>query len=176
MLRRAVVADVPQMAAIINDAAELGLMLHKSHAKLYENVRSFHVIEDPATGAVVATGGLSIIWANLAEVVALAVHPDFRGHGLGRRLVEAAVQEAHDLGVRQVMSLTYEQAFFERLGFKVIDRHQLPMKVWADCVHCPKNAACDEIAMVRVLDDVADAAPAAPPTGGVSLPVLASGS
>ena len=168
------------MAAIINDAAELGLMLHKSPAKLYENLRAFHVIEDRSQGEssapVVAVGGLSIIWANLAEIIALAVHPDHRGKGLGGRLVSAAVKEAHDLGIRKVMSLTYEQTFFERLGFEVIDRHQLPMKVWADCVHCPKNEACDEIAMVRILDDVADAAPAAPPTGGVSLPVLASGS
>jgi len=177
ILRRAVVADVPQMAAIINDAAELGLMLHKSHAKLYENLREFHVIEHrgagAASGPVVAVGGLSIIWANLAEVVALAVHPDFRGHGLGRRLVEAAVEEARTLGVRKVMGLTYEQAFFERLGFAVVDRKNLPLKVWADCVHCPKNAACDEIAMVRVLEGVPDAAPAAPAAGGISLPVLA---
>jgi len=160
------------MASIINDAAELGLMLHISHAKLYENLRAFHVVEDPATGEVVATGGLSIIWANLAEVVALAVHPSQRGKGLGRQLVEAAVHQARELGIRQVMSLTYEQAFFERLGFSVIDRHQLPMKVWADCVHCPKNNACDEIAMVRVLDDVSEAPGPAPAAGGIALPVL----
>ena len=172
ILRRAVAADVPSMAAIINDAAELGLMLHKSHAKLYESLRAFHVVEDPATGNVVATGGLSIIWANLAEVMALAVHPSQRGKGLGRRLVEAAVQDARALGIRQVMSLTYEQAFFERLGFRVIDRHELPMKVWADCIHCPKNAACDEIAMLRVLDDVPEATAPAPASGGIALPLL----
>ncbi len=161
------------MAAIINDAAELGLMLHKSHAKLYEHLRAYHVVQDAGTGEVVATGGLSIIWANLAEVVALAVAPDQRGRGHGRRLVEAAVQQARELGIRQVMSLTYEQAFFERLGFRVIDRHKLPMKVWADCVHCPKHAACDEIAMLRVLDDVPEAPGPAPAAGGIALPVLA---
>ncbi len=163
------------MAAIINDAAELGLMLHKSPGHLYENLRQFHVALDPVTHRVVATGGLSIIWANLSEIVALAVSADQRGKGLGRRLVEACVQDARELGIRQVMSLTYEQVFFERLGFSVVDRQQLPMKVWADCIHCPKNAACDEIAMIRVLDDVPDVGAPKPGAGGVALPVLAGG-
>ena len=42
-IRRATVTDVPAMGKIINDAAEFGLMLPKSMAALYENVREFHV-------------------------------------------------------------------------------------------------------------------------------------
>jgi amino-acid N-acetyltransferase len=108
---------------------------------------------------------LSVIWANLAEVVSLAVDPSQRGRGLGRRLVEACLDEARQLGVRKVMSLTYERAFFERLGFAVVDRQELLLKVWADCVRCPKNEACDEIAMIRVLADVPEPAgvPQPPP-------------
>lgn len=154
MIRRATVADVPAMGRIINDAAEFGLMLPKSIAALYETVRQFHVAEDEQTGEVVGVCGLSIIWANLAEVVSLAVAPSQRGRGLGRRLVEVCLDEARQLGVRKVMSLTYEKQFFERLGFAVVDRQELPLKVWADCVRCPKNEACDEIAMIRVLEDV----------------------
>ncbi len=162
------------MGAIINDAAELGLMLHKSPAKLYENLREFHVFEDTATQTVVAVGGLSIIWANLGEVVALAVASTHRGQGLGQQLVKACVQEARVLGIRQVMCLTYEQPFFERLGFTVVDRQNLPLKVWADCVHCPKNEACDEIAMVYIHQDIPDAALPAPAPGPMSLPILVS--
>ncbi|MEM7625237.1 MAG: N-acetyltransferase [Planctomycetota bacterium] len=164
MIRRARIADVPAMGRIINDAAEFGLMLPKSTAALYETVRQFHVVEDETTGDVVGVCGLSIIWASLAEVVSLAVDASQRGKGLGRRLVEACLEEAQALGIRRVMSLTYEQAFFERLGFSVVDRQELPLKVWADCVRCPKNAACDEIAMIRVFDHIPEPEAPAPPS------------
>ncbi|MEM8784167.1 MAG: N-acetyltransferase [Planctomycetota bacterium] len=163
-LRRARVDDVPQVGAIINDAAEFGLMLPKSHAELYENVREFVVAVDTAD-RVVGTCGLSIIWADLAEVVSLAVSVEHRGKGLGRKLVAAALDEARSLKIRRVMSLTYEQRFFEKLGFSIVDRQHLPMKVWADCVRCPKNEACDEIAMIRVFEEFAPAE--APPPSGV---------
>jgi amino-acid N-acetyltransferase len=146
-------------------------MLHRSHAELYENVRDFHVAvvardaisrpDDaehgtPDEAEVVGTCGLDVVWANLAEVYALAVKPGRRGGGVGRKLVEACVVEARELGIRRLMSLTYEQAFFERLAFRVVDRQALPLKVWTQCVRCAKNQACDEIAMVRVLEDVPD--------------------
>ena len=158
------------MGHIINDAAELGLMLPKSQAVLYENIREFFVAESESVnpeggsegenkgGEVVGVCGLSVIWANLGEVVSLAVASDQRGRGLGRRLVEACLEDARQLGIRRVMSLTYEQAFFERLGFGVVDRQNLPLKVWADCVRCPKQEACDEIAMIRVFDDIPEPA------------------
>ncbi|MEM6856204.1 MAG: GNAT family N-acetyltransferase, partial [Planctomycetota bacterium] len=63
MIRRATIADVPAMGRIINDAAEFGLMLPKSLAVLYENVREFHVVEDQDTRDVVGVCGLSVIWA-----------------------------------------------------------------------------------------------------------------
>jgi amino-acid N-acetyltransferase len=154
MIRRAAIRDVTGLARIINDCAEYGLMLHRSMEFLYERVRDFHVAvaEDAQGEHVVGVCGLGVVWANLAEVYALAVAPDQRGRGLGRMLVEAVIQDAHELGVRRLMSLTYEQRFFEKLGFQVIDRQTLPMKVWSECARCPKNHACDEIAMVRLLD------------------------
>ncbi len=167
---------MPRLARIINDCAEYGLMLHRSHAFLYERLRDFHVAVaagDPggdgeAGEAVVGVCGLRVIWSNLAEVYALAVDPTQRGKGLGRMLVEACVNEARRLGIRRLMSLTYEQAFFEKLGFAVVDRQTLPLKVWSECLQCPKNQACDEIAMVRMLADVPDLAAACdvarPPT------------
>ena len=158
-IRRARVADVASMHSLINDAAEFGLMLPKSLAALYENVREFRVVT-PAddSAAVMGVCGLSIVWANLAEVASLVVSADHRGKGLGRVLVEDCLEEARTLGIRQVMTLTYERAFFERCGFSVVDRQQLPLKVWSECVRCPKNQACDEIAMIRVFEDIPDIA------------------
>ena len=173
-IRSARVEDVPQMQAIINSHAGLGKMLFKNYAQLYETLRDYAVAEED--GEVVGCVALAIIWADLAEVRALAVDDAYIGRGLGRALVEWCVQEARRLGIRKLMSLTYEQRFFEKLGFVVVEKDTLPLKVWSDCVRCPKNVACDEIAMVRELPEVAalEAPLAIPTPRGVSIPVLPS--
>ena len=175
MMRSATIHDVPRIQEIICAHAELGKMLFKSYAQLYEDLRDFGVYETEG-GDVVGCAALTIIWADLAEVRSLAVDEEYRGKGIGRKLVEWTVEEARRLGIRRLMALTYEQMFFERLGFDVVAKEALPLKVWSDCVRCPKRDGCDEIAVVRVLQDVeAPSLPAAAPTPrGFSIPVLDS--
>jgi amino-acid N-acetyltransferase len=172
MIRPATIHDVPRIQEVINSHAELGKMLFKSFAQLYENLRDFVVYEQD--GNVVGCCAISILWADLAEVRSLAVDDAFRGRGIGSALVRECINEARRLQIRKLMSLTYEQRFFEKLGFQVVPKETLPLKVWTDCVKCPKNANCDEIAMVRVLEDVPiiDALAAVPTPRGVSIPVL----
>ena len=174
MIRPATIHDVPRIQEVINSHAELGRMLFKSLAQLFEDLRDFAVYED-RDGKVVGCCALTIIWADLAEVRSLAVDESQRGKGIGSKLVEWAVDEARRLGIRKIMSLTYEQRFFEKLGFEVVPKEALPLKVWSDCVRCPKRDGCDEIAMVRTLHDVPvpQGVPVATPTPrGVSIPVL----
>ena len=182
-IRPARVADVPQIAAIVREEAEQGLMLHKPLSRLYETVRQFHVAVEPEPDAdgdaerVLGVCGLSIIWADLAEIVSLAVAPAARGRGLGGALTRACLDEAHALGIRRVMSLTYQQRFFERLGFAVVDRTKLPMKVWAECIHCPKHDACDDIAMMKTFTDLAPhPVPAPPAPASLEVPVVLTNS
>lgn len=172
MIRPATIHDVIRIQQIINSHAELGKMLFKSLAQLFEDLRDFAVHEQD--GQVVGCVALTVIWADLSEVRSLAVDEHYRGQGIGGRLVEWTVQEARRLHIRKLMSLTYEQRFFEKLGFEVVGKESLPLKVWSDCIRCPKREGCDEIAMVRTLEDVPIVAlPAAPPTPrGVSIPVL----
>jgi amino-acid N-acetyltransferase len=172
MIRNARLQDVPAIHEIVNSHAQLGKMLFKSYAQLYEDLRDFAVYE--LDGEVVGCCALGIIWADLAEVRSLAVDSDFIGRGIGRKLVEWCVEEARRLQIRRLMSLTYEQIFFEKLGFIVVDKDTLPLKVWTDCVRCPKRDNCDEIAMVRELHDVpiVEAPKAIPTPRGVSIPVL----
>jgi amino-acid N-acetyltransferase len=174
MIRPATIHDVPRIQEVINSHAELGKMLFKSYAELYENLRDFAIYE--IDGKVVGCTALAIIWADLAEVRSLAVDDNFRGRGIGTDLVKWCIEEARRLQIRKLMSLTYEQRFFAKLGFEVVEKESLPLKVWTDCVKCPKNDNCDEIAMVRVLEDVPEIkTAAAPPTPrGVSIPVLES--
>lgn len=172
MLRPATVHDVPHIQRIINSHAELGKMLFKSLAEIFGSLRDFAVYEEE--GEVVGCVAMTIIWADLGELRSLAVDSAWQGRDIGRQLVEWAVNEARRLHIRKVMALTYERRFFERLGFAVVTKESLPLKVWSDCVRCPKREGCDEIAMVRVLADVpvVEIPAAAPTPHGVSIPVL----
>ena len=172
MIRPATIHDVPVIQAIINDHAELGKMLFKSYAQLYDRLRDFAVYE--IEGEVVGCVGLAIIWADLSEIRSLAVHLKHQGRGIGKRLTQWCIDEARRLQIRRVMALTYEQAYFEKFGFVVVAKETLPLKVWGECIQCPKREGCDEIAMVRELPEVPlSARPEAAPTPrGVSIPVL----
>jgi amino-acid N-acetyltransferase len=172
MIRPATIHDVPRIEEIINSHAGLGKMLFKSYAQLYEDLRDFCVYEEK--GEVIGCCAVTIIWADLAEVRSLAVDEDHIGRGIGRQMIEWAIDEARRLGIRRLMALTYEQRFFEKLGFAVVPKEMLPLKVWSDCVRCPKHDVCDEIAMVRTLHDVplSDQPAPVPTPRGVSIPVL----
>lgn len=151
VLRRAYVGDVDQMAALINGYAAQGLMLPKTHAQLYNNLRDFIVAEQD--GAILGCAGLKITWRDLAEIVSLAVAPSAQGRGLGRRLCVPLIDDARALGIRTVFALTYQVRFFSKLGFEIVPKTTLSQKVWQDCQFCSKQDCCDEIAMILRLDD-----------------------
>lgn len=96
-------------------------------------------------------GALSIVWEDIAEVRSLFVDESLRGKGAGRMLVEACLDDARSMGLGKVFTLTYETAFFGKMGFSEVGKDTLPQKIWAVCINCPKFPDCDEIAMLRVL-------------------------
>ncbi len=146
-VRNATMADVPAIHGLITYHAELGRMLFRSHADLYEHLRDFFVC-DGDDGAVVGCCAVEIVWRDLAELKSLAVAEESRGRGVGTALVRAAEAEGRRLGLARLFALTRERAFFERLGYRTVPKETLPHKVWTDCVRCPVQVACDEIAMV----------------------------
>jgi amino-acid N-acetyltransferase len=147
IIRPARVGDVPRLYEIINYYAASGDMLPKTMDQLYNRVRSFRVAD--AGGEVIGCAALHITWADLAEVVSVAVHPDFQGRGVGRQLIEPLFDEARELGIPTLFTLTLQAAFFSKLGFREVPRLRLPHKIWQDCSACFKQDRCDEIAMVR---------------------------
>ena len=178
IIRKARISDAPDIAALVNHFAAKGVMLPKRLVDVYEHIREFWVaIGDK--NRLLGCGGLRLVWNDLAEVRSLAIAEEAQGMGIGKRLVEALISEAYDLGLGRLFALTYQQKFFEKLDFHITERTVFPQKVWLDCRECPKQECCDEIAMLRVIDE-ARAAQAAPyleeePTGGrhlLRLPVL----
>jgi amino-acid N-acetyltransferase len=147
--RNARIDDVKAIAALINCYAEHDKMLFRSLADIYENLQTFVVAE--AEGEVVGCCALEVVWADLAELKSLAVTPARKGEGIGRSLVDAVLEQARRLGVFRVFALTLEPRFFQKMGFKVLEKDDLPMKVWSDCARCPKQQECDEVAVALTL-------------------------
>ena len=93
-------------------------------------------------------GALHISWADLAEIRSLAVSPALRGNGVGAQLVAEALREAQTLGIERVFVLTFAQDFFAGQGFRLVDKHELPHKIWQECIDCIHFPDCAEVALV----------------------------
>ncbi|SMP13839.1 amino-acid N-acetyltransferase [Desulfurobacterium pacificum] len=144
-VRKALISDAEKIQYLINEYAKQGLMLPRSINSIYENIRDFWVCEE--NGEVVGTCALTIFWSDLAEIRSLAVAPEHVRKGIGTLLVKKSLEEAKELGIERVFTLTYQVEFFKKLGFKEIDKNSLPHKIWRDCINCVKFPNCDETAM-----------------------------
>ncbi len=148
--RKARVSDAKGIKSLVDYWSGEGLMLPKSISEIYDNLRDFWVLE--RDGKITGCAGLHIAWEDLAEVRSLAVDKSMMGCGDGSLLVDACIREAGDIGVKQVFALTYVKEFFERFGFKEVDKSLLPHKIWSECIKCPKFPDCDEIAVLYKFD------------------------
>ncbi|MBW1751825.1 MAG: GNAT family N-acetyltransferase, partial [Deltaproteobacteria bacterium] len=104
---------------------------------LYDHVRDFSVYVDDKKDRVLGCCALQFCWENLAEIRSLAVHPGHQRNKIGSKLTETVLEEAKSFAIKEI--------FFE------IDRSQLPLKIWADCITCVKFPDCDETAMMKEL-------------------------
>jgi amino-acid N-acetyltransferase len=145
-IRKARPADVPAIHRLIDAASKDQPVIPRTHFEIYASLRDFLVYDDGrgAQGCV----ALHITWHDLAEVRSLVVDAALRGRGIGKRLTLAAVEEAKSLGLARVFALTNVADFFRKLGFVETDRHELPQKIWKDCVACPRFPDCDETAVL----------------------------
>ena len=137
---------------MISRFAQTGLVIPRPLGELYTAVREFFVYELPERGLIAGACALHITWEDLGEIRSLVVREEFQGTGIGAELVRACLSEARDLGLSRVFVLTVAPDFFEKLGFKLIEKSELPHKVWADCVRCPKFPECDEVALVKDIE------------------------
>ena len=149
MLRKAQISDVKEIQKLLTFFASRGDMLSRSLAELYEAIRDFYIVEED--GRLLGTAALHIVWEDLAEVRSVAVYEDAGRKGVGTELVQACIDEARLLGLKRIFCLTYKPNFFGKFGFRIVDKSELPHKVWGDCMKCVKFPDCDEIAMIMDL-------------------------
>ncbi|WP_027720744.1 N-acetyltransferase [Maridesulfovibrio zosterae] len=146
-IRKAMMRDAKDIHLIIKDRTKDAMVLPRPLNSIYSHLRDFFVAEDDS-GQIIGCCALAISWDFLAEVRSLVVVPEARGSNIGAAMVHACIQEARDLGVKDVFVLTNIEKFFAKLGFTETDKNILPQKIWADCINCPMFPDCDEIPMV----------------------------
>jgi amino-acid N-acetyltransferase len=150
MIRKAQIHDVKEIQKLLMKYASQGDMLSRSLSELYESLRDFFVSADD--GTLLGTAALHIVWDDLAEVRSVAVAEEAGRKGIGSQLVLACINEARQIGLKRIFCLTYKPDFFAKLGFRLVDKSELPHKVWGDCIKCVKFPDCDENAMILDLE------------------------
>ena len=148
-VRKAVMRDIPAILGLINGYAARGVMLPRTEFELSETIRDFTVVL--SCDELLGCGALHFYSPSVGEIRSLAVAGQAKTHGVGRRLVEALIDEANTYELDAVFAFTYVVGFFSKVGFDVVERGVLPLKAWKDCLRCPKFHQCDEIAVLQIL-------------------------
>ncbi len=148
-VRKAGMQDIRPILSLINSYAASGIMLPRTEFEMSENIRDFSVAYE---GDLLAgCGALHFYTPTTAEVRSLAVLPRLKQNGVGRAVVNALEAEARANDLQAIFAFTYAPEFFGKLGFVEIERGELPLKAWKDCLSSPKFQSCDEIAMLKRL-------------------------
>jgi amino-acid N-acetyltransferase len=149
VVRKAAMRDIPAILQLINSYAAEGIMLPRTEFELSENIRDFTVMYSGIE--LLGCGALHFYTPTSGEIRSLAVAPAARRQGIGAIVVAALEEEAINSELHTIFAFTYVADFFRKLGFEQVDRGLLPLKVWKDCLTCPKFQCCDEIAVLKAL-------------------------
>lgn len=148
--RKATLADIAKMRELVKPEVESGVILDRSEDEIATNIRSYTLAFNG--DELVGFCALHIHTSYLAEVRSLIVKDGYRGQKIGENLIKKLLDEAKSLGLQKVLSLTYKQSFFERLGFVEIPKETLPEhKIWADCIKCKHFPICNEVSLIKTL-------------------------
>ena len=151
MIRKATIDDIKAIHQLLKYYGERGELLARPLSRLYDHVRDFWVYQSPDNNKILGCCALQFCWEDLAEIRSLAVHHLHLRKKIGTLLLESAFEEARSYKIKKLFTLTYEPGFFKPFGFIEIDKAELPLKIWSDCIHCVKFPDCDEIAMLKLL-------------------------
>jgi len=143
-------SNIEEMQELIYPEVESGVILERSSDEVATNIRSYTLVY--VGSELVGFAALHIHTIELGEIRSLIIKDGFRGQKIGEKLVNHALKEGEELGLKRVLSLTYKQSFFERLNFVEIPKESLPEhKIWADCIKCKHFPICNEVSLIKEL-------------------------
>ncbi|HEX7421282.1 MAG TPA: arsenic resistance N-acetyltransferase ArsN2 [Thermoanaerobaculia bacterium] len=134
------------------DVADIKLILQANKLPVQgvdEHRRTFLVARDGEK--IVGCGGAEA-YPIAALIRSVAVIPDYRRHGLGRRLVRQLLDRLAARGLREFYLLTTTaEDYFRKRGFKTIERDEVHPQLLASREFqdaCPASAVCMRLVML----------------------------
>ena len=144
------IADIKEMQELVSKEVQNGIILYRDDDEVANAIRSYVLARDGEH--LIGFAALHIYSSHLAEIRSLIVHDNFRGKGVGSAIIAALEKEALGLGLKELLALTYQQTFFEKAGFKEIEKSEIPEhKIWADCIKCKYFPICNEKSMIKTI-------------------------
>ena len=152
-LRKARLADVPAIVALVNGFADERVMLPRSESEIALALDDYVVAAD-RRGGVLACGALREYSPSVAEVSSIAVVRAAHRRGLGGGVVRAVEDLARKRGFEEVFLVTVTPEFFTTLGYAVVDRALYPEKICSHSVSIARCDGCTKLCMRRDLEPV----------------------
>jgi len=138
------------MQQLVSAEVNNGVILYRDDDEIANTIRSYILAKDG--DEIAGFAALHIYSKSLAEIRSLIVGENYRGRGIGSQIIEKLEQEAKALGIKELLALTYQQSFFEKAGFKEIEKSEIPEhKIWADCIKCKHFPICNEKSMIKTI-------------------------
>ena len=139
--------NIIDIQSILKPYVDEGIILKRDEDEIATNIRSYVLAYDG--NIPIGVGALHIFSPFLGEIRSLAVSKNYQNRGVGREVVLSLLKEAKDIGLKEVLVLTYQKEFFEKLNFREISKESIPdKKIWADCIKCKFFPNCNEIALI----------------------------
>ena len=148
MIKKPTLNDIEKIEKLLDPFIKEGIILKRDSDEIASNIRSYVIFEDKNN--IIGIGALHIYSKDLGEIRSLVVKDDYQKKGIGKNIVLALEKEAKNLHLKQLLTLTYQKEFFEKLGFKEIPKEKVPsQKVWSDCIKCQHFPNCNEISLIK---------------------------
>ncbi|EOS9876754.1 argininosuccinate lyase [Vibrio parahaemolyticus] len=144
-VRPARLTDIETLEGMVAYWANMGENLPRSRNELVRDIGSFAVAEHH--GEVTGCASLYVYDSGLAEIRSLGIEAGWQGQGQGSAIVNYLVDKARQMAIKKVFVLTRTPEFFMKQSFLPTSKFLLPEKVLKDCDQCPRQHACDEVAL-----------------------------
>ncbi len=144
-VRPARLTDIETLEGMVTYWANMGENLPRSRNEIVRDIGSFAVTEHH--GEITGCASLYVYDSGLAEIRSLGVEAGWQGQGQGTAIVQYLVNKARQMAIKKVFVLTRTPEFFMKLDFIPTSKTLLPEKVLKDCEKCPRQHACDEVAL-----------------------------
>ena len=126
--RSADINDIASIVELIRPLEDSGALVKRSRERLEEEIGYFSILE--RDGRVLACAALYPYEAeSVGEIACVATHPDYRGTGRARQLLDELIAEASALSLRHVFVLTTQSThWFLEQGFETASLDDLPVE------------------------------------------------